>query len=103
MEKKKRKRYTANEKVTILKRHLLEKEPVSDLCDEISLHPTQFFRWQKTFFEKGASVFETKGRSQASALSKKVQDLEDVIAHKNAVLAEVLEEYIVCKKKSGDL
>ncbi len=39
---KKRNNYSAQEKVAILKRHLLEKVPVSDLCDEHGIHPTVF-------------------------------------------------------------
>ena len=31
--RKARKHYTAEEKVAILRRHLLDKEPVSTLCD----------------------------------------------------------------------
>jgi transposase len=38
--KKQRKHYTAEEKVAILRRHLLEQEPVSKLCDELGLQPT---------------------------------------------------------------
>lgn len=45
--KKERKHYTAEEKVAILRRHLLDKVPVSDLCEELSLKPTVFYRWQK--------------------------------------------------------
>jgi transposase-like protein len=30
-----RKQYTAEEKVAILRRHLLDKVPVSDLCEEL--------------------------------------------------------------------
>jgi transposase-like protein len=32
---------------------LLEKEPISKLCDEVGLQPTVFYRWQKEFFENG--------------------------------------------------
>ena len=35
----KRKKYTAQEKVRILRLHLVEKRPVSELCDEIGLNP----------------------------------------------------------------
>ena len=35
--KKQRKHYTPGEKVAILRRHLLEKEPISKLCDECGL------------------------------------------------------------------
>ncbi len=41
-----RKKYTAEEKVRILRLHLVEKRPVSDLCDELGLNPNVFYRWQ---------------------------------------------------------
>jgi transposase len=47
--KKQRKHYTPEEKVAILRRHLLENEPISKLCDELGLQPTVFYRWQKEF------------------------------------------------------
>jgi hypothetical protein len=40
--RKERKHYTAEEKVVILRRPLLDKVPVSDLCEELSLQPTVF-------------------------------------------------------------
>ena len=60
--KKSRKHYTAEEKVAILRRHLLEKEPISKLCDEVGLQPTVFYRWQKEFFENGAAAFQAQER-----------------------------------------
>ena len=62
--KKQRKHYTPEEKVAILRRHLLEKEPISKLCDEVGLQPTVFYRWQKEFFENGAAAFEQKGTAE---------------------------------------
>lgn len=38
--KKQRKHYTPEEKVAILRRHLVEEVPISDLCDELGLQPT---------------------------------------------------------------
>ena len=52
---KRRKNYTPEEKVAILKRHLGEKVSGSDLCDELGLNPTVFYGWQKQFFENGAA------------------------------------------------
>ena len=54
---KQRKHYTPQEKVAVLRRHLLEHIPVSELCEELSLRPTVFYRWQKEFFENGAAAF----------------------------------------------
>jgi transposase len=56
--RKERKHYTAEEKVAVLRRHLLDKVPVSELCEELSLKPTVFYRWQKKFFENGAAAFQ---------------------------------------------
>ena len=42
--KKTRNRYTPDEKVVILRRHLLNKEPIAQLCDELGLQPTVFYR-----------------------------------------------------------
>src|SRR2546426_6983719 len=52
-----RKRHTPDEKVAILRRHLVDKVPVSTLCDEHQIHPTVFYRWLKQFFDHGAAAF----------------------------------------------
>ena len=61
--RKPRKNYTPAEKVAILRRHLIDRVPVSDLCDEYQLSPTLFYAWQKQFFENGAAAFERKNTS----------------------------------------
>jgi transposase len=53
--RKERKHYSPEEKVAILRRHLLDQVPVSDLCEGEGLQPTAFYRWQKEFFENGAA------------------------------------------------
>ena len=60
--KKQRKHYTPEEKVAILRRHLVEGVPISDLCDELGLQPTVFDGWQKEFFETGSAAFQQKER-----------------------------------------
>jgi len=83
--KKQRKQYAAEEKVAILRRHLLEKEPVSKLCDEVGLQPTVFYRWQKEFFENGAAAFEQKARPNHSAEQERIAYLEKKIQTKDLV------------------
>ncbi len=41
--KKQRRNYQPHEKVALLKRHLLEKVPFSELCEEIGLNPNGFY------------------------------------------------------------
>lgn len=45
---KKRRQLGNQEKVAILKRHLLEKVPISDLCDEHQLYPNQIYDWLRS-------------------------------------------------------
>ncbi len=42
---------SADEKASIIKRHLLVKESVSKICDDIGTAPTQFYRWRKEFLD----------------------------------------------------
>jgi transposase-like protein len=99
---KKRKNYSPQEKVTILKRHLVERVPVSDLCDEHGLHPTVFYRWQKEFFEKGAIAFNGSRDPRSAKLEKKVNELEEKLSRKHEVLSELMEEHIALKKSLGE-
>ena len=101
--KKERKNYTAEEKVAILRRHLLEQEPVSKLCDELGLQPTVFYRWQKEFFENGAAAFQTKARPNHQAEQERIEYLEKKIQTKDEVLAELMAEHIALKKSLGEL
>ncbi|HEV7226767.1 MAG TPA: transposase, partial [Pirellulales bacterium] len=59
--RKPRKHYSPAEKVALLRRHLIEKVPVSDLCDERQLNVNVFYQWQRQFFENGAAAFERSG------------------------------------------
>ena len=99
---KKRKRYSAQEKVGILRRHLLDKVPVSELCDEYGLRPTVFYRWQKQLFEQAAdSCFQRSRERETARLKRQMSELETKLARKDAVLGEVMEEYVALKKARG--
>lgn len=102
-----RKYLTAAEKVAIVRRHLLEQVPVSDLCDEYGIHATQYYAWQKQLFEQGSLAFERKPnganlRRQQDAQQRKIAELEGKIQQKNEVVAELLQEHVQLKKALGE-
>ncbi len=105
--KKERKHYTPEEKVAILRRHLLEQVPVSELCEKQGLQPTVFYRWQKEFFENGATAFQQKARPNHSAEQERISYLEKKIQTKDEVLAELMAELVAelvaLKKTLGEL
>ena len=102
MTRKPRKPYTTEEKVAILRRHLLDQVPVSDLCAEYHLHPTPFYRWQRPFFENGAAALAGASRSAAAPLEAQIAALEAKLARQHEVLSEVMEEYVRLKKALGE-
>ena len=98
----KRRRFSSEEKVRILRQHLLEKVPLSELCDKYELHPTVFYRWQTTFFEKGAAAFENQGDAQSQKLEKRVSTLRAKLAQKDEVIAEIMASHVALKKSLGE-
>jgi transposase len=65
-----RRTFTAQEKAAIVMRHLIDKTPVSDLCDEFGLQPTQIYAWQKQLATNAALAFETPARAIKQAISR---------------------------------
>jgi transposase-like protein len=101
--KKQHKHYTPQEKVAILRRHLLEKEPLSRLCEAFGLQPTVYYRWQKELFENGAVAFEQKERPNHSVDQERIAYLEKKIRTKEEVLAELMAEHVTLRKALGEL
>ena len=102
-----RRKFSAGEKVTILRKHLIEKVHISEVCDQYNIKPTQFYQWQKQFFENGTAAFE-KGKGnpedkQCRNLQKKVSHLESKIACKDEVIAEIMASHVQLKKSLGEI
>ena len=100
MSEKTRNRFSVPEKVAILRLHLLEHTPVSDLCDQHGIHPTMFYRWQKEFFENAAAAFEHRSRRPSDDKDRRIALLEQKLQRKHEVLSELMEEHIKLKKRT---
>lgn len=105
MSTRQRRHFSDEQKVAIVKRHLVDKASVSDLCDAYKIQPTQFYQWQKQLFENGAVAFRRNGQAKrkADAKDRKIAQLEAKLIQKNEVVAEILEDQIKLKKELGDL
>jgi transposase len=101
---KQRRHFAGTEKVAILKRHLVDKVPISDLCDELGLYPNQLYGWLKDFFENGQAAFDNGRKTKAveDAQQRKIEQLEAKLTRKNEVLAELMEEHTLLKKSLGE-
>jgi transposase len=104
----KRNHYSPEQKVAIVRRHLLENVPVSDLCDEFDIHATQYYQWQKQLFENGEGAFARRPnkanvKRQQNTYEKKIGQLEEKLQSRNEVVAELLQEHVQLKKELGEL
>lgn len=100
---KPRKHYTGAEKVAILRRHLVERVPVSDVCDQHGISVSMFYNWQNQFFQSGAAAIERDQRSSSKDHDRTINALREKLQRKNEVVAELMEEHIKLKKELGEL
>ncbi len=99
---KKRRRFTPKQKSAIVREHLIDRVPVSDICDKHEVQPTVFYRWQKTMFENLPDLFERKNKSTSNLLKRENQTLKSKLADKDEVIAEIMADFIAVKKTIGD-
>ena len=100
-----RRHFSAEEKVQILRLHLLERKPISEICEQYQLNPNVFYRWQKELFDHGAAAFERaengSGDRTAQKVQKEVVQLKAKLASKDEVIAEIMAEQVRLKKTLG--
>lgn len=101
-----RRQFTAEDKAKILKRHLADKVAISDLCEEYRIQPSLFYLWQRQALENLSAAFRDgrtdRGPKPADRERARIAALEAKLATKDAVIAEVSEEYLALKKKLGE-
>ncbi len=102
MGNKKRRRLDGLTKINALEKHVMDKKPVSEICQELAVQPSMFYGWQRDLFARGAAVFEMKpGVRKIDRTADRIAELEAKLAKKDSVIAELLEEHVALKKSLG--
>jgi len=104
MSQRRRRHFSPDEKATILRRHLSDKVPVSDLSEEYKLQPSVFYQWQRQLLDNAAQALEPlRGRGRREKeLESKIEVLETRLRRKDNVIAEISEEFVKLKKELGE-
>jgi len=76
----KRRQFSPEQKILILREHLVEKISVPDVCDKHGLKPSVFYGWQKKLFENGANVL----------VSGRLGSAEKKLSHQVEILGAIL-------------
>ena len=101
-----RRQFSTEEKAAILRRHLVDKTPVADICNELSLQPSLFYQWLRQVHENLAGALAPAAPTEPSKREKelvaKVAHLEARLSKKDSVIAEISEEFVQLKKELGE-
>jgi transposase-like protein len=95
---KPRKHYTGAEKVAILRRQLIERVPVSDVCDQHGISVSMFYNCQNQLFQNGAAAFDRDRPAPVKEQDRVITALREKLQRKNEVVAELMEEHVKLKK-----
>lgn len=104
---KKRQYRSPEQKAAILKRHHVDKVPVTTACEEADqLQPSVFYAWQRDLFERAHLVLGTEKPGRTSnreqELERENAALKAKLAKKDQVIAEISQEYVDLKKELGE-
>ena len=98
-----RKKYPPEKKVEILREHLKNKVPVSEVCEKYGIKPNLFYRWEKQLFEGGVETFsQNNSKNGATKESTQLKKMKETVQKKDEVISWLTEENIKLKKTFGD-
>lgn len=95
---KKRRRWTAEEKLRIVLTGMESGVEISELCRREGINPTQYYGWKKTLLSSAGRVFH--GRQEKP--SRKEERLQGEVARYQEVIAEITAENLELKKTLSD-
>jgi transposase-like protein len=112
--RKQRRHFGDSQKAAIVRRHLADKVPVSDLADEYKIQPSVIYLWIKQLLDQAERAFQQpdgkRGRASRDAKDRQIAELEARLARqeaklvqKNEVISELMEENVRAKKATGEL
>jgi transposase-like protein len=104
----KRRQFSDEAKADVVRRHLADKVPVSELAAELDVQPSQIHQWVKQVLDQAEKAFQrpkgTKIKSKVEDLkTRRIAHLESKLANKNEVISELMEENVKAKKANGEL
>ena len=98
-----RKRFSAKEKMMILRELLENKVQIGELAEKYHIHPNVIYNWKKILFEKGENLFDDKREKTSNKSEERIIRLESKLKDRNSLISEILEDNIRLKKTlNGD-
>lgn len=97
------KRLSSEKKVMILREHLENQVPVSELSERYSIQASSIYNWKKSLFESAAETLSGKHKKPKPVsvkITRRIEELETTLRRREALISEIVEDNIELKKKS---
>lgn len=92
---RKKRVFTAEKKVRILREHLDNQVSVSELCERYQIQPNSFYNWKKKLFEGALETFNSQSKHKNKRQSEK---LEQQLRDRDSLISTIVAENIHLKK-----
>jgi transposase-like protein len=104
MSRRPRRQHTAEQKVALVQKHLIDKQPVSQICNENDLQPSVFYDWLRIYQANAQAVFAppTHVSTREKQLEAENAALKARLAKKDEVVAWLAQEHAMLKKTLGE-
>jgi transposase-like protein len=104
MTERTRRHFSNEQKAALIRRHVIDKIPVSEICEQEKIQPSVYYKWMRDLFANAASAFEPPKRSsnRERQAEERIAYLEAKLKKKDEVIAEVTEEMVKIKKELGE-
>jgi transposase len=102
MPSKPRRSFSVEQKAAILRKHFVDKVPISKVCEENDLQPSLFYYWQSQLFENADRALQPPSNGREKALEHEVEALKGSLSKKDEVIAWVTAEHVKLKKTLGE-
>jgi transposase len=100
----KRKNYSAEEKVRIIRDYLENGISIGQLCEKYDLHPNIIYKWKKDLFEGALKTFSGEHKQKKPKENKRILQLETKLKARDSLISEIVSENVMLKKNiSGEI
>jgi len=97
----KRSRFTAEQKVQIIRDFLENKVTASQISEQYGIHPNIIYKWKKDLFEGALKTFSGQHSDRINKDAIKIKHLEAKLKDRDSLITEIVSENIQLKKTFG--
>lgn len=97
-------RFTAEEKVKILREFLENGVSISQLSEKHGIHPNLIYKWKNDLFQGALKTFSGQHSNKINKEAIRVKKLEEKLKERDSLITEIVSENIQLKKNfSGEI